>query len=1699
MKKQIRFSILILSILMIAAKISYGQMSILLVNDNNYTPTRISVIQTALTNNGYSYTDYDPSAQGGSPTYSYMSNFDLVIWYTGNDGVGLYFWDGTDSDNQAIKDYIDNGGMFWLQGLDFLYDRYGAAPDTFSAGDFVYDYLGIQEYHAQSHADDGSTGVAQLDVVPGNPIFTFTPMEWVWSTMWYADALVPAPNADSIYRMGPAGYMFDSYYNSIYLEKGSGKILTIATETAKIDTQTNTDTYFGEGLTYFEQFTNPSILVTSISVYGDGNATTITVDGDSLQMHADVLPANATNPTVTWSVINGTATATISDSGMLYATGTPAGNGTVWVKASAIDGSGVTDSVEITISNQGSTSGYYVLLVNDNNNDATRYQKIETSLDNLGYAYDLYNTISTDTFPDSTLLSNYQTVIWYTGNDGVDLYLWDTSDSTDFKFNAPLKQYVDNGGIVWLQGLDFLYDVFGSAPDSMVAGQFVYDYMGIAEYHAQSHADDSGTGLDEMDTTFNNGIFGISPVVWTYSQLWYADALAGTDDARTVYHMGPDSYMFSNYFCGLYKYAGTATKQGIVMSFAVETARLDSQENTDTLINQGLSYFEYYTNNNVMVENIVVSSENNVTTITSDGGTLQMYADVFPLYAPNNQVSWSVVDGTGTATITADGLLQATGTMAGNGTVWAKATAVDGSGVADSLLITISNQGSSTNFHVLLVNDNNYGTTRYQVIETSLIDLGYNYDVYNTVNTNNYPDSATLADYSVVIWYTGNDGANLYLWDTSDSSNFAFNAPLKQYIDNGGIVWLQGLDYMYDVYGLAPDSFTLGQFVYDYMGIAEYHAQSHTDDGGNGLPEMDTVVNNGIFGLSPVFWTYSELWYADALAKTDHARGSYWMGPDSYTFSNFYSGIYNYAGPAAKQGIVMNFAVETARIDTQDNTDTLINQGLSYFEYYLNNDIFVDSINVYSQNGSNMINVNGGTLQMEADVFPLFAPDNDVDWSVVDGTATATITGDGLLQATGTAAGNGTVWAKASAVDGSGIADSMMVTIINQGSGNGFNVLLVNDNDNDSARYEKIETSLTNLGYNFTVYNTINTATYPDSATLSHNSAVIWYTGNDGVDLYLWDTSDSSNFTFNAPLKQYIDNGGIVWLQGLDYLYDVASAPTVFQEGQFIYDYMGIAEYHAQSHSDDGGTGLPEMDTVVNNGIFGLSPVFWTYSELWYADALAKTNDARGSYMMGPDSYLFSDYYCGLYKYDGTATKKGILMSFSVETARIDTQDNTDTLINQGLSYFEYYLNNDIYADSINVYSENGNVTISEDGGTLQMEADLFPMYAPNNNVVWSVVDGTATATISADGLLQATGTPAGNGTVWAKATAADGSGVADSLMITISNQGAGTGFTILLVNDNNYSADRYLELDTVLMNLGYTYDVYNTDETETYPDSALLENYNMVIWYTGNDGVDLKLWDVSDSSDFKFNAPLINFVDNGGHLWIQGLDFLYDIVGGAPDTFAPGQFIYNYMGIEEYHAQSYADDGGLGLPEMDAVPNNGICTLTPVKWTYSTLWYADALQPAPGVHTVYSMGPSDYVFSDYYTGIDTWINSGSVMTFTIETARIDTRSNTEELFREVIDFYQTTTAVHELPGTSGNFEVYPNPVNNLLVIKPLATKVSSAHFELYNLQGVKVLQQQVSLSNEGFKINTTSLTKGLYLYKITSVDGVFTGKIIKQ
>ncbi|UJF35193.1 family 43 glycosylhydrolase [Paenibacillus hexagrammi] len=82
----------------------------------------------------------------------------------------------------------------------------------------------------------------------------------------------------------------------------------------------------------------------------------------------------------------------------------------------------------------------------------------------------------------------------------------------------------------------------------------------------------------------------------------------------------------------------------------------------------------------IPVSSISVSSGDAESIIPSKGGTLQMVADVSPSDATDASVNWSVTNGTGSATIDANGLL----TAVSKGTVTVKAVSKDGSGVGSN-------------------------------------------------------------------------------------------------------------------------------------------------------------------------------------------------------------------------------------------------------------------------------------------------------------------------------------------------------------------------------------------------------------------------------------------------------------------------------------------------------------------------------------------------------------------------------------------------------------------------------------------------------------------------------------------------------------------------------------------------------------------------------------------------------------------------------------------------------------------------------------------------------------------------------------------------------------------------------------------------------------------------------------------------------
>jgi uncharacterized protein YjdB len=171
----------------------------------------------------------------------------------------------------------------------------------------------------------------------------------------------------------------------------------------------------------------------------------------------------------------------------------------------------------------------------------------------------------------------------------------------------------------------------------------------------------------------------------------------------------------------------------------------------------------------IKVTSVTVSAEGGTTTITSDNGTLQLIATVLPADATNKSVSWSLINGTGQATISNVGLV----TAFDNGTVYAQATANDGSGISGTFSIMIYNQFTTvTGINIvseggagIIAADD--GTLQLSAIVSPLYasDKTVTWSLFNdtgkaTISTTGLVTAVDNG--SVTVWARANDGSGVY-------------------------------------------------------------------------------------------------------------------------------------------------------------------------------------------------------------------------------------------------------------------------------------------------------------------------------------------------------------------------------------------------------------------------------------------------------------------------------------------------------------------------------------------------------------------------------------------------------------------------------------------------------------------------------------------------------------------------------------------------------------------------------------------------------------------------------------------------------------------------------------------------------------------------------------------------------------------------
>jgi len=142
----------------------------------------------------------------------------------------------------------------------------------------------------------------------------------------------------------------------------------------------------------------------------------------------------------------------------------------------------------------------------------------------------------------------------------------------------------------------------------------------------------------------------------------------------------------------------------------------------------GISNFTVITISNqiVLVNSVTVQGQGGVNAITTNGGTLQMTVTILPVTATNSNVTWSVADGTGSATIDAAGILSAVT----NGTVTVTATANDASGISNSVVVTISGQQTTS---ISMINNKDLLVYPNPATDVVNIELGENFEGYTVI------------------------------------------------------------------------------------------------------------------------------------------------------------------------------------------------------------------------------------------------------------------------------------------------------------------------------------------------------------------------------------------------------------------------------------------------------------------------------------------------------------------------------------------------------------------------------------------------------------------------------------------------------------------------------------------------------------------------------------------------------------------------------------------------------------------------------------------------------------------------------------------------------------------------------------------------------------------------------------------------------
>ncbi|GLR16773.1 T9SS type A sorting domain-containing protein [Portibacter lacus] len=585
----------------------------------------------------------------------------------------------------------------------------------------------------------------------------------------------------------------------------------------------------------------------------------------------------------------------------------------------AVSGTGEESDISDTYSKSSFSGNDKVLIVDGFDRISGSYK--EASHDFVtGYLIGLRNSQNLDISSlshdkiaeDSTILSQYDLVVWFLGDNSTVDETFSTAEQ------GYVKAYLNNGGKLVVSGSELGWDLENKGSEDDKA--FINQYL-KAIYAGDG--DISFTPASGIDSTIFEGLeipFGV-----TYVED-YPDEFTPAEGATALLKYNAPGGNAAVGYRGLFP-EGTVEGGVITMGITLETALVEDQE---ALLSKILDYFE-------IVQHVSAPSDPQLTSIQTVEGGDGVYASWLAnpepsfggyrlYYATNDSLnSWALAadETTLTLDITEVSIAsQSDFVDVPEGPVHHfRLAAVSVTGAESGFGDTYSRASNSENEKVLIVDgfdrtSGSYSEATHDFVTGYLMGLrnSQDLDISSMANEKIAEDSTVLNQFDLVIWFLGDEST------VDETLTTAEQGYIKSYLQNGGKLVVSGSELGWDLDNKGS--------LDDKAFINEYLKAAYAEDGDASFSPATGIDSTVFAGVVVQFGTIYVEDYPDAFNPSEGATALMNYAAPGGTAAIGYKGLFP-EGTEEGGVITTGITIESAPLADQED---LLRQILIYFE-----------------------------------------------------------------------------------------------------------------------------------------------------------------------------------------------------------------------------------------------------------------------------------------------------------------------------------------------------------------------------------------------------------------------------------------------------------------------------------------------------------------------------------------------------------------------------------------------------------------------------------------------------------------------------------------------------------------------------------------------------------------------------------------------